>query len=66
MKVLCNGEAQEIDPGIMVADYLGQLGLDALSLVVECDGQILTREEYSSHELKDGSVLELIRFVGGG
>lgn len=66
MKILCNGEAQEIEPGTRVADYLSQLGLDASSVVVECDGKILTREEYESHALQDGSVLELIRFVGGG
>ncbi len=66
MKVFCNGEAQEIAPGTRVAEYLSQLGLDASSVVVECDGKILTREEYGSHALQDGSVLELIRFVGGG
>jgi len=66
MKILCNGEAQETAAGIRVADYLSQLGLDASSVVVECDGKILTREEYASHALQDGSVLELIRFVGGG
>jgi len=66
MKVLCNGKAQEIAPGTRVAECLTQLGLDPSSVVVECDGRILTREEYGSHELQDGSVLELIRFVGGG
>ena len=66
MKVVCNGEAREIAPGSCVSDCLGQLGLDASTVVVECDGRILTREEYGSHELQDGSVLELIRFVGGG
>jgi len=66
MKILCNGETLELAAGIRVADYLSQLGLDASSVVVECDGKILTREEYGSHVLQDGSVLELIRFVGGG
>jgi sulfur carrier protein len=66
MKILCNGEARETAAGTRVADYLRQLGLDASSVVVECDGKILTREDYASHELHDGSVLELIRFVGGG
>ena len=66
MKVLCNGEVQELAPGSRVADCLRQLGLDPLSVVVECDGKVLTREEYGRHELEDGSVLELIRFVGGG
>ncbi|MDG4475976.1 sulfur carrier protein ThiS [Thiovibrio frasassiensis] len=66
MKVLCNGEALEIAPGSRVIDCLNKLGLDPPSVVVECDGKILTREEYGSHALQDGSVLELIRFVGGG
>ena len=66
MKVFCNGIAREIVAGSRVADCLRQLDLEASSVVVECDGKILTREEYGSHELQDGSVLELIRFVGGG
>jgi len=66
MKVLCNGEALEIVPGTKVFDCLNKLGLEASSVVVECDGKILAREEYESHALQDGSVLELIRFVGGG
>ena len=66
MKIFCNGEAQEVVSGTRVADYLSQLALDPASVVVECDGKILTRKEYGSHELQDGSVLELIRFVGGG
>ena len=66
MKVFCNGQEQEITHGFRVTDCLNTLGLDPLSVVVECDGKILTREEYASHELQDGSVLELIRFVGGG
>ena len=66
MKILCNGETVEVASGMRVGDYLNQLGLDASSVVVECDGKILSREEYGSHALQDGSVLELIRFVGGG
>ena len=66
MKILCNGEAQEIASETRVADYIRQLDLDPASVVVECDGKILSREEYGSHELQDGAVVELIRFVGGG
>ena len=66
MKIICNGLAQEIASGTKLADYISQLGLDVSSLAVECDGKILAREEYASHALRDGSVLELIRFVGGG
>lgn len=66
MQLLCNGEAWEVPLGFRVADCLRQLDLDASSVVVECDGKIIPKDEYESHELQDGSVLELIRFVGGG
>jgi sulfur carrier protein len=66
MKVFCNGEAQEFVSGARVSDCLTRLGLDPLTVVVECDGKILTREEFASHVMNDGSVLEFIRFVGGG
>ena len=52
-------------PGSKVSDLLRELGLDPEAVVVECDGAILKRPEYDNL-LADGSVLELIRFVGGG
>jgi sulfur carrier protein len=36
------------------------------TVVAECDGRIINRDEYDSLVLQDGNVLELIRFVGGG
>jgi len=66
MKVICNGE--EIEAGVCVhlASFIRQLGLEENTIVVECDGRILGRDEWETHELREGSRLELIRFVGGG
>ncbi|MDH5298644.1 MAG: sulfur carrier protein ThiS [Desulfobulbaceae bacterium] len=66
MKIVCNGEERTVPAGILLVDLLLQLGLDPDTVVVECDSVILKRPQYDSHILTEGSVLELIRFVGGG
>ncbi len=66
MKVTVNGEIKSIDLGVSLADYLRQLEINLETVVVECDGGILQRDEYETHILKEGMELELIRFIGGG
>ena len=66
MKIICNGEQKNIEPGTSVEQLVQNLGINPDTVVVECDGNILRREEYASHILTDGAALELIRFVGGG
>lgn len=66
MEIIVNGENKEIDQGLSVEDYLNILAINLETVVVECDATILQRDEYGSHILKDGMVLELIRFIGGG
>ena len=66
MKIVCNGESLDIREGISVEEYIRELGLNPDTVVVECNGNILLRENYKSEILQDGTVLEIIRFVGGG
>ncbi|MEA2083035.1 MAG: sulfur carrier protein ThiS [Thermodesulfobacteriota bacterium] len=66
MKIICNGKEREMNPDIRVAELIRALELDPGSVVVECDGEIVKRDEFEFHPLKEGSVVELIRFVGGG
>ena len=66
MIVVCNGEEREVDRDIRVAELIRTLELDPALVVVECDGDIVIRDEFESHTLKEGSVVELFRFVGGG
>ncbi len=66
MKIVCNGEERTVAPGNKIVDLLRELGLEPDTVVVECNGVVLKREEYDTHLLTEGSVLELIRFVGGG
>lgn len=66
MKIICNGEECEVATGTYLGEFIGKLGHDPDSLVAECDGKILTRDEYDDFALSEGVVVELIRFVGGG
>ena len=66
MKVICNGEEQEVRDGCTVVEVIVSLGLKPENVVVECDAVILKPDEYSIRQLHEGSRLELIHFVGGG
>ncbi len=66
MEIIVNGEKKEVDNDLSVEAYLQKLEINLETVVVECDSTILHRDEYGSHILQEGSVLELIRFIGGG
>jgi len=66
MKIICNGEKKEVAPGIKLGELIITLELNPDTVVAECDGRIIQRQEYDSFELSENSQLELIRFVGGG
>ena len=66
MKILVNGAEKEAPPAISVKDYVVVLGFDPETVVVELDGQIISRADYTEQRLTEGCELELIRFIGGG
>ena len=66
MKIVCNGKEMEVGRGLTIEQLVLQLSLDPATVVVECDGSIILPDDYMGHQLSEGSILELIRFVGGG
>ncbi|MDT8335065.1 MAG: sulfur carrier protein ThiS [Desulfurivibrionaceae bacterium] len=66
MKIICNGKEREIREGVTIEGLILELELNPDTVVVECDGAIVLRGDYPARRLSEGSVLELIRFVGGG
>ena len=66
MKITCNAETREIAPDTTLISFIRDLDLNPDTVVAECDGRIVKRDEYDSFVLSEGNVLELIRFVGGG
>lgn len=66
MTLICNGKTMTIRDGMSLEELIQELELNPDAVVAECDGRIARREEYATSILKDGMVVELIRFVGGG
>jgi sulfur carrier protein len=66
LKVIVNGTEREIDAGSNVAELLAELGLEAGSVALEVNRELLPRSEYDAHELHEGDRLEIVTLVGGG
>ena len=66
MGIIFNGKPHELKAGTSIQELLDQLRLDCLQVVVEHNQNIITRQRLAETVLKDGDVLEVIHFVGGG
>jgi thiamine biosynthesis protein ThiS len=61
-----NGEARTLSAGSRVTDLLAELGLDARTVAVERNGEVLRRATLGEVVLDAGDRLEIVRFVQGG
>ena len=66
LEILVNGEPRRLPGPATAADLLRHLGLDARSVVVELNRQIVRRPHLGETVLADGDAVELVHFVGGG
>jgi sulfur carrier protein len=61
-----NSESLTGFEGITVTELLKQRGYKTLYVAVELNEEILPKTEYENTVLKDGDVVEVVNFVGGG
>lgn len=61
-----NGEASPQAIGQTVADYLAAHNIDARTIAVERNEDILPKEKYDTTTLQDGDAIEIVTFMGGG
>jgi len=66
MQVVVNGTQAEVPDALTVRGLLDHLGLGSGPVAVEINRAIVRRAEHASHEVKDGDVVEIVQFVGGG
>ena len=64
--VTINGHSIGLKSSITIADYLAQNNYKTDRIAVELNEAILPKDSYASTILKDGDVLEIVSFVGGG
>ena len=61
-----NGTKKELPGLFSVKEYLEQNGYVISQIAVELNEEILPKTEYVSTVLKDGDVMEIVSFMGGG
>ena len=52
--------------GKTVAEYIAATSYDSRRIAVECNGDIVPKARYGDTVLKDGDIVEVVSFVGGG
>lgn len=66
MKVTVNGTPCDVGDAETVLQIVEHLGLTDGPVAVEVNREIVPRAEHASFKVKDGDVLEIVHFVGGG
>jgi sulfur carrier protein len=61
-----NGKKVELDQPTALLDYLEKLGVNARTVAVEHNGEIIPRTSYTRVTLREGDTVEIVRMVGGG
>lgn len=64
--VQVNGEPQEVPEGSTVTDMLDRLAFRSDRVAVECNREIVPRDQWPGTTLLAGDHLEIVQFVGGG
>jgi len=66
MLVTVNGTPRDVPDALTVAALLVHLELTEGPVAVEINREIVPRAEHGRHAVRDGDVLEIVHFVGGG
>ncbi|MDX2150255.1 MAG: sulfur carrier protein ThiS [Bryobacteraceae bacterium] len=66
MQIVLNGEPLTVPAGMVLTGLLESLGLAEDRVAVELDRRIVKRAEWAETVLHEGSVVEVVQFVGGG
>lgn len=51
---------------IKLSFFLEENGINPQRIAVELNGEILPKSQYGDTVLKDGDIVEIVNFVGGG
>ena len=67
MKITVAGEAKEVRDGLTVAELIEQENVETPEYVtVSVNDDFVKSEDFATHKLNDGDVVEFLYFMGGG
>lgn len=61
-----NGTPCPDTAGLSITALLAREGYPEKMIVVECNGDIIPKDQYDAHILAENDVIEVVQFVGGG
>jgi len=61
-----NGKEVELERPTPLLDYLEKLGVNARTVAVEHNGEIIPSTSFTRVTLREGDRVEIVRMVGGG
>ena len=64
--ITVNGESRTLEKPGTVTEYLEACNYVPVQVVVELNEEIIKRDTYDTTVLKDGDVVEILQFMGGG
>ncbi len=66
MKITINGNPKELTQPIALDQLVGQFCKNSKHVIAEVNGEILRSPQWTGRSIKEGDVIELVSFVGGG
>lgn len=66
MRIIVNGIEHNSINAKTISELLKELGIDNQRIAVEVNREIVRKALYREFYLKDGDVVEIVNFVGGG
>ncbi len=63
--VKINGVEKDVE-GMTILQYLKTTDYDLKFIAVECNEEIVPKSKYDDIVIRDGYVIEIVNFVGGG
>ncbi|MBY0587320.1 sulfur carrier protein ThiS [bacterium] len=66
MKIILQGQSEEVPEGLTVAELLVRLKIESDLVAVERNQSVVPRREFPQCRLAPGDQIEIVTLVGGG
>lgn len=66
MKILLNGESQELTEQFTLKELLNYFSLPSERIAIELNKEVVRKKDWENIKIKDADQIEVVHFVGGG
>jgi sulfur carrier protein len=66
MKIIVNGESKEYEKSLTIQELIDSLKINGKVMATAINMEVVKKDKWSTHQIKDGDKVEFLQFVGGG